>query len=258
MSADEPTIGKITASRGLIFPWQRKAPPLWKKLLAVAFATTFFGIMMSVKVQVRPPEKLVAARKSVIFLDDSGAGRALALRAREGGPFPARFSLSRWHGLDDVEKAAIDAVRYLPTPYVPEVQELPAANQLQSLELAARGKSYFPPHPPVVNLIPDTHGVALAPVLHPLAGVTAAELPAELPPFDLAWQPPAGADPNKPYRRFLVQVDESGGVTECIPMDAGALEATGWLRRARFRTESVGGGPRWIAVGLAFTNQPVP
>jgi hypothetical protein len=253
MSASHPP--KLSGTPDLIFPWRGRKHPFVPKFLAVAFAATFFAVLLSVRVRVRIPENVLPAKASVMFLDASGVGRSLALRAREGGPFPARFRLSEWPGVAVAEAAGIEAVRYRLPAYQPVVPELPHANELASLPLASRGKSYFPVHPPVARPVPDTAGLALAPVLYPLDGVTRAQLPTVLPPFDAALVPAVSADPNKPYRRFLLHLNASGSVAECTPLEAGMPEAAAWLRKLQFAADPAQ-PERWLAVGLGFTNQP--
>lgn len=253
MSAPHPP--KLSGTPELIFPWRGRKHPFAPKFLAVVIATALFALLLSVRVRVRIPENVLPPKASVMFLDATGVGRSLALRAREGGPFPARFRLSDWPGVADAETVGIDAVRYRPPAYQPVVPELPHANELSSLPLASRGKSYFPAHPPVARPVPDTSGLVLAPVLYPLAGVSLAQLPTDLRPFDAALVPTASADPNKPYRRFLLRLNASGAVVECTPLEAGMPEATAWLRKLQFAAD-LAQPERWLAIGLGFTNQP--
>jgi hypothetical protein len=95
----------------------------------------------------------------------------------------------------------------------------------------------------------------LVPALYPLSGITPAEMPKELPPFDGEVAPAMAAEPW----RFLLRLDTAGRVLDCISLVGGdepgktALEA--WLRRVSFQPDRAR-ATRWIALGLGFSNQP--
>jgi hypothetical protein len=119
----------------------------------------------------------------VIYLRDDAEGRALTLRAREGGPFPSRFEPAQWEGMATLESAALDAVRFQPPPYQPALADLPSGNRVQDVELAARGLSFFPKRNPPSAHPQELAKLKLAPALYPLSGISAATLPEALPPF---------------------------------------------------------------------------
>ena len=150
----------------------------------------------------------------------------------------------------------MEASRFQPEPYVSPIRELPAANQLQPLELAAKGQSFFPPRAPPSSDAPALPKQKLAPTLYPLAGVSPETLPLDLPSF-------AGVvdgEMSASSWRFLVRLNPDGGVPECVSLvekvgETRAPELEAWLHRLQFRPEP--GKPfRWIAVGIGFTNQP--
>ena len=247
---------KLAGTPDLMFRW-RPINPLWlPRLIALAFAAVALALLMTLRIRVVAPEKSVPQRAAVIYLRDDAQGRDLSLRAQEGGPFPARFRLSQWEGLAELESSAMDASRFQPEPYVSPIRELPAANQLRSLELATKGQSFFPQRAPAATDAPALPQLKLAPALYPLAGVSPETLPLDLPSF-------AGVvdkEMSASSWRFLLRLNPDGGVAECVSLvekvgEARAPELEAWLHRLQFRPEP--GKPfRWIALGIGFTNQP--
>ena len=109
-----------------VFPWR----PLrgasiskWPAILLVGGVFAFF--LSSVRIRVSPPVSWAARKATVIHVSDDAEGRALTLRAIEGGPFPSRFEPSAWEGAVALEQAAFEAARWTPPPYVPVLRELP-------------------------------------------------------------------------------------------------------------------------------------
>lgn len=247
--------GKPVAVSELIFRWRGSQQPVVPKLLAIALVgVAFLLLVTTVRIRVDAPEKSAPRRASVIFLRDDVEGRALTLRAREGGPFPSRFKPSEWEGLVGIETAAMDAVRFQPPAYVPVVEDLPAESQLQPLELATKGVSFFPNREFEPVILPDPGQLKPAPVLYPLSGVTAEILPRELPTFGAEIDAAMTAN----SWRFLVRLSPDGTVAECVSLGKGAepgtAELDAWLRRLQFKPDPA--KPfRWISVGIGFTNQ---
>ena len=247
---------KLAGTPDLMFRW-RPINPLWlPRLIALAFAAVALALLVTLRIRVVAPEKSVPQRAAVIYLRDDAQGRDLSLRAQEGGPFPARFRLSQWEGLAELESSAMDASRFQPEPYVSPIRELPAANQLRPLELATKGQFFFPQRAPAATDAPALPQLKLAPALYPLAGVSPETLPLDLPSF-------AGVvdkEMSASSWRFLVRLNPDGGVAECVSLvekvgEARAPELEAWLHRLQFRPEP--GKPfRWIALGIGFTNQP--
>lgn len=236
-----------------VFRWRPLRQPLFPKLFAVALVGGAFTFLItSVRVRVDAMEKSTPRKASVIFLRDDAQGRALSLRAQEGGPFPSRFELSQWGRLSVLEATAMDAIRFRPSPYEPKMEDLPQENRIDPQKFAATGERFFPTRPQSGNQVPDTTGLKLTPVLYPLTGES---LPDVLPPFGAA----VDATMSSASWRFLLRLNPEGGVVECVSLengdDAGALELDKWLHQIRFKPER--GKPfRWIAVGVGFTNQP--
>lgn len=238
-----------------VFRWLPRKQPLFPKVFAVTLVGGVFAfLVLSVRVRVDAPEKASPRKASLIFLRDDARGRALTLRASEGGPFPSRFDLSQWEGLAPLEAAAMATVRFQPPAYDPQMEDLPAGNLIRPQELAAKGERFFPDHPRSAAEVPAAGRFKIAPVLYPLAG--AIPLPAKLPPFAGA----VDAAMSAASWRFLVRLNSEGGVVECVSLENGgeadAAELEAWLHGIRFQPQP--GMPfRWIALGIQFTNQPV-
>lgn len=244
---------KSADSHQWVFRWRPLGRPLFPRLFALALVGGGFTFLItSVRVQVDAMEKSTPRKASVIFLGDDTQGRALSLKAQEGGPFPSRFDLSQWGGLALLENSALDAIRFESPAYEPKLEPLPTAEPVAPLAFAAKGERFFPEHPQPPDAIPDSSGLRPAPVLFPLSG---GSLPDSLPPFDAA----VDAAMSAASWRFLLRLSPDGAVMECVSLEntdqPGALELEKWLRRVPFppdRSEPF----RWIAVGVGFTNQP--
>ena len=236
-----------------VFRWRPLRQPLFPKLFAVALVGgAFTYLITSVRVRVNGLEKSTPRKASVIFLRGDAQGRALSLRAQEGGPFPSRFGLSQWGGLAALEATAMDGIRFQPPAYEPKLEDLPPQSRIEPQEFAAKGSRFFPTRPQAPDQAPDPANLKLAPVLYPLSGEA---LPSDLPAFDAA----VDAAMSAASWRFLLHLNPAGGVVECVSLEnggePGALELEKWLRKIPFKPEP--GKPfRWIAVGIGFTNQP--
>lgn len=238
-----------------IFRWRGSKQPLSPRLFALALVAGAFTFLISmVKIRVDAPQRSAPHQASVIYLADDAQGRALTLRAQEGGPFPSRFVLSQWAGFAELETSAMEAARFQPQPYVPHLQDLPAERGALPLELAAKGVAFFPERVATPAVIPDLGMWKVVPVLYPLSGITAAALPKNLPPFDAV----VDAAMSSASWRFLVRLNPDGSVAECVSLEkggeAGAPELERWLHKTQFPPEPA--TPfRWISVGVGFTNQ---
>lgn len=239
-----------------VFHWRGRKMSMFPGLLATVLVFAAFALLVALlQIRVVATEKSVPRKASVILLRDDAEGRALSLRAREGGPFPSRFELSNWPGLAGLEAAVQDAVRFRPPPYVPALADLPAENWIQPLALPAKGEQVFPKRAAAPESTPDLPPMKLAPALYALSGITSDALPRDLPPFEAV----VDAAMTSGSWRFLVRLNPAGSVAECVSLEKGgdesapALEA--WLHRIQFPPEA-GKTSRWIALGIGFTNQP--
>lgn len=248
---------KLAGTPEWVFRWSAGKTPLLPKLFSVVFVGAAFAFLVtSVRIRVTALEKSAPRKASVIYLRDDAEGRALTLRAREGGPFPSRFEPSQWEGMAALESAALAALRFQPPQYVPAVADLPPGNWVPQVELAAKGQSFFPKRTPPSARPQELAMLKLAPLLYPLSGISAATLPEALPPFEAAVD---GAMSSASWR-FLVRLNPNGGVAECVSLEKGgepgAPELEAWLHKIHFKSDPA--KPfRWIAVGIGFTNQPV-
>jgi hypothetical protein len=238
-----------------IFPWRPTGEPLFPKLLALAAVSVMFALMLSaLRVRTVVASPWAGRKASVIQVLDDVDGRALTLRAREGGPFPSRFEPAEWPVFATLEKAALDAARAPLPPYVPALRELPP-EITRSPALAEPGKVVLPtPTAPSPTAMVADHG-PLKPRILPLSGINTASIPDELPAFSGEVTPSMAADAV----RFLIRIDAAGYLTDCLSLDAGdeagpsPLET--WLRGIRFKPDP-SKTTRWAAVRVAFTNPP--
>ncbi|MEO5712772.1 MAG: hypothetical protein ABIT37_04730 [Luteolibacter sp.] len=238
-----------------VFPWRGRKKTFFSMLVAHVMVGAVFAIMLgTVHVKVISPKPMAPRKASLIYLADDSQGRALALRAQEGGPFPLRFQPSQWEGMAALEAEAMAATRQA-KPYVPQLRDLPKETRIAPMELAAKGEPVFPKRKPVARAAPDPAKMKLVPTIYPLSGIPAEAIPTELPPFTGAM----GSTITAASWRFLVRLNAQGGVAECVSLEkggeAGALELESWLHGIQFRTTSE--KPfRWISVGIGFSNQP--
>jgi hypothetical protein len=238
-----------------VFSWRRPGNPALSKWIAVLVTGAMFTLLLTaVQIHVSPPITWAAPKTSVIYVADDAEGRALTQRAREGGPFPSRFLPSQWEGAAALERELLGTTRWTPPPYVSTLKDLPDAADAP-LRLAARGEPVLPKHLPAMASAPARVKLKLAPVIYPLSGIRAEEIPNDLPPIEAA----ADGSMTAEAWRFLVRLDAAGHVWDCVSLAGGdeagpsALEA--WLRRVTFMPESEKPS-RWIAVGIGFSNQP--
>lgn len=239
-----------------VFHWRRQpGNPALSKWLAVVVAGGLFALVLTaVRVSVSPPVKWAAPKAAVIYTNDDAEGRALAQRAREGGPFPSRFLPFEWEGAAAVEQTILEAARWTPPPYVPSLRGLPDAPP-PPLRLAARGEPVLPTRRPASAATPVPVKTILVPVIYPLSGIQQSEFPMDLPPIPDR----VDATMSTGTWRFLVRLDSSGHVWDCVSLadgdEAGTSLLEGWLRLLKF-SSAPNEPSRWIAVGVGFANQP--
>ncbi len=247
---------KLAGTPERVFRWSASNTPLLPKLSALVLVGVAFAFLISsVRVRVTALQKSAPRKASLIYLRDDAEGRALTLRAQEGGPFPSRFEPSQWEGMALLESAAWNAARFQPQPYVPGWVDFPTGNRVEPMILATTGQSFFPTRNPLPVRLQVLAERKLAPKLYPLSGASAAMLPDALPPFEAA----VDGTISSASWRFLVRLNPAGGVAECVSLENGGEarvpELETWLHQIQFKPEPA--EPfRWIAVGIGFTNQP--
>ena len=239
-----------------VFSWRRPGNPALAKWLAVLVTGGVFALLLTgVQIRVSSPVKWAAPKATVIYVGDDAEGRALTLRAREGGPFPSRFLPSEWEGTAALEQEVLAAARWTPPPYVPVLREFP--DEASRSHAARSQRRAGPPKTPTPLRPKPTAPVklTLAPVISPLSGIRHEEIPRNLPPFDA----PVDAAMTTETWRFLVRLDAAGHVWDCVSLaggdEAGPSPMETWLRRVTFNP-APGNPSRWIAVAVGFSNQP--
>lgn len=238
-----------------IFVWRQPRTSLLRNgFIVLTVAGTFVVFLTCVHIRMVPLVPWVTHKAAVIQVADDAEGRALTLQAREGGPFPSRFDPTAWDGAAALEQSAFEVARWRPPPHVPNLRELPErANP--SVKLALQGESTLPEIKPELRRVPVFGKLKLAPVLSPLSGNSSVVIPMQLPIFEHA----VDAKLTDESWRFLLRLDRAGMVQDCVSLgggdETGAPLLEAWLRRVTFNIES-GKASAWIAVGVAFTNQP--
>ncbi len=241
--------------RDWVFRWRGNSTSVFPKLFATAFVSGAFALLLTtVQIHVPGIAKSTGRKASVIFPINDEEGRALALRAQEGGPFPSRFELQAWQGLAEIEANSMDQAVFRPPPYVPELRDLTPKNEVAAIPLAAKGVAFFPDRKAAPSEPPNAAKLKPAPSLQAFSGITAAGLPHDLPAFESAVDSAmAGA-----AWRFLLRLNAGGSVIDCVSLEkgteAGSAELEAWLRRATFVPDPTKPS-RWIAVGVSFSNQ---
>ncbi len=250
--------GRLHATRRWIFRWKGLDGTPLRGLLALLITGGLFALFAAtVRIRVSAPQQWVERKASIIHLPADGSGRIWALRAQEGGPYPARFDMAAWEKGAGVESALISATRLSSGAYEPKLKELPAREEVLPVYLADKDERVFPKHAGKTG--PDAPTVASVPVpvLYPRSGITSDELPAILPVFD-----PAGlkemAAASAP-REFLLELDRSGRVLSCTDLsgDDEVPAIRNWLRKIDFGPAVAGKSPA-LAVAVGFTNIAVP
>lgn len=238
-----------------VFSWRRPDKPRLIKWFAVLVTAGLFALLVTVvRVHVSPPAKWAAPKATVIHVGGDAAGRALRQRAREGGPFPSRFQPSEWEGAAELEQAVLAAARWTPPPYQPVLRDLPD-DVPAPLRLAARGERFLPKRQPAPADSTPSVKLSLVPMIYPLSGIRADQIPAELPALDGE----VAADITAEFWRFLVRLDAAGHVRDYVSLagnaDVDLSPLENWLRRVSFHPEP-GNSSRWVAVSVGFINQP--
>jgi hypothetical protein len=236
-----------------VFPWRPRGESYFPKLLALAFVTVVFTLFItSVKIQVTVPTPWAARKAAVILAANDADGRALTLRAREGGPFPSRFEPAEWGALKDLEKSAFADSRWTPPAYEPALRPLPEKS-LELPLLVDQDGPVLPKRKTPPAEAPPAQNHRLAPVIAPLSGIDRAAIPSQLPAFEGV----IDADLTSETWRFLVRLGPAGNVEQCAALTGGdekpQMLLAEWLRRVVFKEDAK--PARWISVAVSFSNQ---
>lgn len=238
-----------------VFSWRQPRGGWFPKVLAWALVAVGFAFLLtSVRIRVIPPAPWAARKAAVIQVVDDADGRALRIRAREGGPFPSRLDSMDWEGATALESALMDASGGGSVPHQPVLRDLPEDGLPKTPPLASRGEAVLPKHRAKAPNPLSSTNLSLVPVLHARSGITSAEIPDELPPFrgamDQALKEVA-ADPGQ----FLLHIDPAGRVRDSISLtgedEAGLAD---WLRAVYFKPDPATPS-RWVVVAVGLITQ---
>ncbi|WAC19822.1 hypothetical protein OVA24_00325 [Luteolibacter sp. SL250] len=249
---------RLHATRRWIFRWRGLDGTPLRGFLALLITGGLFALFAAtVRIRVSAPQQWVEKKASIIHLPADGAGRTWALRAQEGGPYPARFDVGAWEKSAGMEDSLISATRLSIGGYEPKLKELPAREEILPVYLADKDERIFPKH--AAKSGPDAPPVASipVPVLYPRSGITSEELPAILPVFDHAGLKEVAGE-SAP-REFLLELDRSGSVLSCTDLSGGdgVPAIRNWLGKINFGPAVAGKSPT-LAVAVGFTNIAVP
>jgi len=238
-----------------VFSWKRRGEPIMPKLVALGFAITVFGGLLGfVRIRTSTPNPWGLEKASLIHVANTPEGRALALQAREEGPSPVRFSLEDWPELIAFENEQLARLGTSPEMYQPELRPW-VPEPVSEPRLSQPGAMVLPALPVVEVGTPQAPVGSLQPVIWPISGVSLEEIPGELPRYD----GPVDAVMQADSLRFLIQLDGTGQVLECIALSGGdtpeaTASLTEWLRGIRFIRDHAG-DPSWAALRIRFLNQ---
>ena len=236
-----------------VFAWKPLGRPWQARVFPVLLTGGLFALgFVVLSVQVTPLKPWNARKGVLIQAIGNEDGRALALRAREGGPFPSRFDLRGWSRKAGLDEALLNGVLSAPAPYVPKLGQLPPEDSSADSGLIDAGIPVLPAiKPDAPPSVPAGGGCELMPVIRALSGIRAADLPVNLPAFapasDSKWA--AG------NWRFVVRLDASGNVLEAVALsgeDDSAL--ADWLMGVVFPSKNTK-APRWVGVEVGFINR---
>lgn len=235
-----------------VFPWRGRKRTIFPYFVGWLVASLGLSFLLgSVRIKVTGPKPLTPRKASMIYLTDDAQGRALALKARQEGPFPSRFDPAQWEGMAGLQQQVLELTRIPRPAYSPQLRELPKEAH-DSTRLAPVGETFFPDRAPVLSP-PAAGPMLLQPSLYPLSGTDS--LPEKLPAFQATLDPAAAAA----SWRFLLRVNAAGTVIDCVSLgkggEKGATELENWLRSSSFKPNP-GTPPRWIALGIGFSNLP--
>lgn len=245
---------RIQAMRRWTFRWRGLDGTPFPGLMAtIIVAAVFAFFAATLRIRVNAPQQWVERKASIMHLPAEGEGRIWALRAQEGGPFPAKFEPVEWAKSLGTDELLAAATRLPPVPYEPKLRELPAEDGIPSLAVAEKGQRVFPKRVSRNDAAPAAGAVKLVPLLYPLSGISFQALPKELPPFT----EPVDALMTAASWRFVVRLRADGSVSECVPLvnDRGGDVLAKWLKGVTFSPEAAKQA-EWIGIGVGFANQP--
>lgn len=244
---------RLHATRRWIFRWRGLDGTPLRGLLALIITGGLFAFFAAtLRIRVSAPRQWVEKKASIIHLPADGSGRVWALRAQEGGPYPARFDVDAWQQYAGLDASLISSTRLTTGHYEPKLKELPEREGALPVDMADRNERVFPRHTAQAGAVESPVLSIPVPVLHPRSGITSEELPAILPVFDPAGMK-EGAGASAP-REFLLELDATGRVRSCTDLSGGddVPALRDWLRRVEFGPVVAEKSPV-LAVAVGFT-----
>lgn len=241
---------------GHFFAWSRKRDsrmPMLAALLTTIAAFAYALYSLRVDLGSHAPAGVDHATL-IIAGENNSIGLELKRRAREEGPFPLRFDPAGDEAVATILNKALDAIRFVTPPYAPRLRPLVESSAIATPSLAAVGEAVFPRRAlPAIEALAKSEARP-QPMLTPISGIGIEEMPRSLPEF-------SGEIDSKPLRdswRFMIHVDASGRVLDCVALNGGESPATStlteWLRQVEFQI-SPSGAVRWFAIDLGIINQ---
>ncbi len=246
---------KQPEERGLIFEWPRKRDSSVLTVAVFLFTAASFAIMLYyLRIDFGSTSPLKSDRTSLMLAGNDSIGMELKRRAREEGAFPLRFDLTGDAVMTKLEEAAMWALRWSTPPYVPALRPLPESSQIEKPRLAATGELVFPRRASGKIETPTAPESRPHPVLFPLSGINASEMPRQVPEFSGVIDAKTAPD----SWRFMVHTNASGRVLDSIALsgdDSPAAASLGdWLRQLEFQL-APGSTERWFVLDLGIINQ---
>jgi len=246
---------KQPEERGLIFEWPRKRDSSVLTVAVFLFTAASFVIMLHyLLIDFGSTSPLKSNRTSLMLACNDSIGMELKRRAREEGAFPLRFDLTGDAVMTKLEEAAMGALRWSTPPYVPALRPLPESSPIEKPRLAATGELVFPRRASGKIETPAAPKSRPHPVLFPLSGINASEMPRQVPVFSGVIDAKTAPD----SWRFMVHTNASGRVLDSIALsgdDSPAAASLGdWLRQLEFQL-APGSAERWFVLDLGIINQ---
>jgi len=242
-----------------VFPWWRRHSRLVPMVLPITLGVVAFGCLLAlVRVKVGSPQFEMERLGSLVYVPADGDGLAWAVRAREAGPAMSRYEPATWSGFSELDRLVTEATSVSTPPREPKLRELPQAESVRTVDLAAKGQAVLPARSNAAAAPAPVGPWRLVPTLFPLSPMNGAAMPATLPPFTGAIKPDmATARRQFSKWQFLLHLGPDGVVTECLPQDP-ATEGTAmletWLKGVTFDPKlALDGG--WFAVAVRFVIQ---
>lgn len=238
-----------------LFAWSRNSDSRLPMLAAFLITSAAFAIMLhSLRVDLGSYAPARDDHAALIIAGSDAIGIELKRRAREEGPFPLRFDPAGDEAVMKLQQAALDAIRFSPAPYVPRLRPLRETSTIATPSLAPAGEAVFPRRPlPAIETSVKSESRP-QPMLTPISGISAAEMPRAMPEFSAEIKGKSLRD----SWRFMIHVDANGRVLDCIALSGGESPATSslvdWLRRVEFQP-GTHAADRWFAIDLGIINQ---